>query len=134
MARKYVTCPQGHLNDRTGGRRKCSFPGCGATLPKRRVPKHAETLRDDSYAKYVQVNEQIHGAGEDCGVCGKPPKFERRHDRDHDHVTGAPRGLACPGNQGCNALMPRWLTADRAQAIADYLRRVESFYTVTVDG
>jgi Recombination endonuclease VII len=126
VARLYVTCPKcSHRSDRAGGRRKCQ--GCGAPLPKRRVPKHARTLRDDSYAAFVQVNELIHGAGEDCGVCGKPRKFERRHDRDHDHVTGLPRGLACPGNQGCNALMPRWLTAERARAIAEYLERVEAF-------
>jgi hypothetical protein len=61
-------------------------------------------------------------------VCGKPRSQERHHDRDHDHTTGLPRGLACPGNQGCNALMPRWLTAARARAIADYLERVEAYY------
>ena len=45
-------------------------------------------------------------------------------DRDHDHVTGLPRGLACPGNQGCNALMPKQLTLERALAIVAYLQRV----------
>ena len=46
-------------------------------------------------------------------------------DRDHDHVTGKPRGLACPGNQGCNALMPRQLDLARARLIVAYLERVE---------
>jgi hypothetical protein len=78
---------------------------------------------------YVQTSKEIHGVSdESCCICGKPRSQARRHDRDHDHVTGKPRGLACPGNKGCNALMPRWMTADRAQAIADYLRRVKSHY------
>jgi len=145
MAKKYVLCRQcGTRNDRAGGRRKCS---CGAALPKRRVPKHAETLRDDSYAVYCKANEDIHGvADESCGVCGKPRSQERRHDRDHDHKTGKPRGLACGGNQGCNVLMLPWITAATARGIWDakqfhsepdaerwaliaaYLVRVEIFY------
>jgi hypothetical protein len=89
-------------------------------------------LRDESYETFDAVNQTIHGAEPGaCGVCGRPPKFERQHDRDHDHTTGNPRGLACPGNQGCNALMPRGLTAERAQAIADYLRRVEDHYAAS---
>lgn len=108
--------------------RKCAI--CGrASKPARRVPAHARTLRDDSYTTYVEVNAAIHGVSdESCGVCGKPRGQGRRHDRDHDHLTGKPRGLACGGNQGCNALMPRWLTLDRARAIVAYLERVEVFY------
>ncbi len=67
-------------------------------------------------------------------------------DRDHDHRTGLPRGLACGGNQGCNVLMLPWVTAstasaiaaaktfasepdaERWKAIARYLKRVERFY------
>jgi hypothetical protein len=48
-------------------------------------------------------------------------------DRDHDHLTGLPRGLACPGNQGCNALMPSQLTLERARLIVGYLERVEAY-------
>jgi hypothetical protein len=128
MTRLYVTCPKcSHRNERAGGRTKCQ--GCASTLPKRRVPKHARTLRDDSYAVYLKASAEIHGhTDESCDVCGKPRSQERHHDRDHDHTTGLPRGLACPGNQGCNALMPRWLTAARARAIADYLERVDAYY------
>ena len=109
-----------------GGRKKCS--ACGKAAPKARVPKHAQTLRDDSYEVYKAVNETIHGVtDESCGVCGKPRSQERRHDRDHDHKTGKPRGLACGGNQGCNASMPHWMTAERARLIANYLERVEEF-------
>ena len=127
MSRKYVTCPNGHRNDRSGGRRKCTT--CASPLPKVRRPKHAEVLRGDSYPLFVKAAQEIHGVtDESCCVCGKPRSQERHHDRDHDHVSGKPRGLACAGNQGCNALMPRWLTAARARAIADYLERVEVFY------
>jgi len=90
------------------------------------VPKHARTLRDDSYDVYKKVNETIHGVSdESCGVCGKPRSQERRHDRDHDHRTGKPRGLAC---HICNRVMVRELTLERAQAIVDYLQRVQDHY------
>ena len=50
----------------------------------------------------------------------------------HDHLTGLPRGLACPGNQGCNALMPSQLTLERARLIVSYLERVENYYRESV--
>ena len=106
---------------------------CDGRRPKRRVPKHARTLRDDPYAVYEAVNLELHGPAfggewtpDCCGVCGKPPSTSRHMDRDHDHITGLPRGLACPGNQGCNALMPKQLTLERARAIVAYLERVEA--------
>ena len=132
MARRYWTCPKG-----CGGRWerslvKCRTEGCTGRRPKRRVPAHARTLRDDAYAVYEAVNAELHGPAFDgewtpdcCGVCGKPPSSERHMDRDHDHLTGLPRGLACPGNSGCNALMPRQLTLARARLIVAYLERVE---------
>ena len=137
MARRYVMCPVCTFrNTREGGRRYCV--NCDAKLPKRRVPVHARTLRDDPYAVYAAVNAELHGPAfggewtEDCcGVCGKPPATSRHMDRDHDHVTGRPRGLACPGNQGCNALMPRQLTLARARLIVGYLERVEAAERVT---
>lgn len=99
------------------------------------MPVHARTLRDDPYPTYERINGEIHAAAFDgewtpdsCGVCGKPPSTARHNDRDHDHTTGNPRGLACPGNQGCNALMPRQLTLERARLIVAYLERVEAFY------
>jgi hypothetical protein len=99
--------------------------------PKRRVPKHAHTLRDDPYELYVAVARDVHGVTDEaCCVCGKPRSQERRHDRDHDHVTGQPRGLACGGNSGCNALMPHHLTLERARLIVAYLERVEAHYAV----
>ncbi len=131
MAR-YWTCPCGTRNDRI--KQKCANVDCRRSRPKARVPKHARTLRDDPYRVYRDVNEQIHGHAfggdwqpDDCGVCGKHSSITRHNDRDHDHETGLPRGLACPGNQGCNALMPRQLTLERAELIVAYLRRVAAF-------
>ncbi len=121
---RYWTCPCGQRWPRT--KQLCT---CGKRRPKRRVPVHARTLRDDSYTVYEQIARDVHGVtDESCCVCGKPRSQERRHDRDHDHVTGLPRGLACAGNSGCNALMPRQLTLPRARLIVAYLERVEAHY------
>jgi hypothetical protein len=110
-------------------------------------------LRDDSYAVYVQFARDVHGVtDESCCVCGKPRTQDRHHDRDHDHRTGQPRGLACGGNQGCNVLMLPWITAATARGIAaakfeadepdamrwsmiaDYLERVELHYAREASG
>src|SRR5437868_5344303 len=122
---KYVSCPKcAHRNDRAGGRRKCV--GCGSALPKRRVPKHDETLRDDNYAEYVRLSLAIHGGDpEACGVCGKPRGESRRHDRDHDHRSGKGRGLACVR---CNRELLRNSVLQEARAVVAYLERVEVFY------
>ncbi len=130
------TCPCGTRNERV--KQKCANAACRRARPKKRVPAHARTLRDDPYTVYEATNGEIHGEGHPgewtadcCGVCGKPPATTRHMDRDHDHLTGKPRGLACPGNTGCNALMPRQLTLARARLIVAYLERVEAFYGVT---
>jgi hypothetical protein len=146
MPRKYVLCPNGHRNDRAGGRRKCAETDCRAPLRKLPQRKHKLILRE-GYAPFVTANEQIHGVtDESCGVCGKPRPQESHWDRDHDHRTGHARGLACSGNQGCNILMVPWVTAatargiyeakrvagepdaERWRLIAAYLDRVERFY------
>jgi hypothetical protein len=121
-------------------KQKCTNVYCDRRRPKKRVPVHARTLRDDPYPTYEAINGLIHGKAHDepwtydcCGVCGKPASTARHNDRDHDHLTGNPRGLACPGNRGCNALMPSWMTAERAELIAAYLHRVEEFYSERVE-
>jgi hypothetical protein len=142
---RYWTCRKcGTRNARTaqrcGGTIKTMIgtPGLYATRcverrPKRRVPKHAVTLRDDSYETYLEASRAIHGVtDESCCVCGKPRSQERRHDRDHGHLRGSesfakPRGVVCVP---CNRLMPRELTAARARLLAAYLERVEGWYAV----
>ncbi len=154
---KYWTCPScATRNERI--KRKCAGENCSRSRPKKRVAKHATTLRDDSYPVFEALNELVHGpafpgdwARDHCGVCGKPPSQERHHDRDHGHLRGSltygkPRGLACGGNSGCNILMLPWVTAETAQgiaqakleageadaerwvAIAAYLRRCDAHY------
>jgi hypothetical protein len=121
MAKKYVHCRQagcGHRNDRTGGRRNCV--ACGHPLPKKPVRRHALVLSTITYSHWAAISQEIHGGDLDaCGVCGRPPTFGRKHDRDHDHTTGLPRGLACGGDFGCNVMMPRKLTAPLARQLAD---------------
>lgn len=95
------------------------------------MPAHAVTLRDHGYDFYRQVNEEIHGAGDNCGVCGAPPKDTRNLQREHDHVTGKPRGLAC---WRCNRLMPKQFDLEHARLIVAYLERVEAHYAATEQG
>lgn len=121
MPRSYWSCPCGQRNERI--KQKCA---CGRKRPKRRVPKHARTLRDDSYAVYARVAAEAHGVtDESCCVCGRLRHESMHHHRDHDHVTGMPRGIVC---FQCNKLMPRLLTVERARLIVAYLERVEAHY------
>ena len=130
MAAKYVTCPAGHRNDRVGGRRKCA--DCGLPLRKRRVPKHAATLRDDSYAVYAKVNADIHGiTDESCACCGRP-RLDNHHERDHGHKReelsfGKPRGLLC---HYCNKYVLANRTLVELRAATAYLERVEAHYSL----
>jgi hypothetical protein len=122
VAASYWSCTCGNRWPRT--RQKCD--SCGKRRPKRRVPKHAATLRDQTWDHYNVVNAEIHGVTDgSCAVCGRPEHESMHHHREHDHVTGLPRGLAC---FQCNGLMPRLLTLERARLIVAYLERVESFY------
>jgi hypothetical protein len=98
---------------------------CGGLRPKKRVVAHKKASRDVTYEQYLKLNEEIHGVGEVCAVCGRERSQHRKLDRDHDHTTGEPRGLTCVGD---NILMPPKMTAAKAQQIADYLQRVEDHY------
>jgi hypothetical protein len=123
--RRSWLCPKcSHRNEATRSRK------CGNCLemsrPKKRVPKHAETLRDDSYDVYALLSQTIHGGdNEACGVCQRPKPETRRHDRDHDHRTGRPRGLACVR---CNRELLRHSTLEEARAVVAYLEREQAYY------
>jgi recombination endonuclease VII len=139
--RRYWTCQKcGTRNERTWV--KCrgevsavigsmGTEACTARRPKPKVPRHAEVLRDNSYQHFRDVNELIHGQGDNCGVCGTPPKDNRNLQREHDHVTGQARGLAC---WRCNRLMPKQFGLTEARAIVAYLERVEAHYAKEEQG
>ena len=140
-------CPAcGHVNESRNVKR-CR--GCGGDTKRRRPLRQTDAaLRETEYGDFAVLSVLIHG-GEPhaCGCCGKPRGETRRHDRDHDHRTGNPRGLACGGNSGCNMLMLPWVTAKVAAVVsleyhdrgdmkesarwfrvANYLRRAEDFH------
>jgi hypothetical protein len=52
-----------------------------------------------------------------CAICGRPPKTRRLHV-DHDHRTGAVRGLLC---HRCNRNLPTWVTLDWLHVAGVYL-------------
>jgi len=109
---------------------------CARKKPPRRRPKHEAAL-DNDYELFRDFNAKVHGPAhgpdwdpDDCGCCGKKPSDHRKHDRDHghrqsEHSYGRMRGLACPGDSGCNMLM-KGLTAERARLIANYMARAEA--------
>jgi hypothetical protein len=95
--------------------RKCR--ACLAPFPKRRKPAHTSALK---LAR--EVYELING-GPHCGICGatQKPGGKNLH-RDHDHVTGRPRGILC---WPCNSLMRRRVTIVWLRAALAYLENAE---------
>lgn len=55
--------------------------------------------------------------GGHCAICPSTPKTRRLHV-DHDHATGAVRGLLC---HRCNRALPTWVTPEWLVAAARYL-------------
>ena len=105
---------------------KCRGPECQGRRPRKPQRKHAATLRGDTYLTlYVPAAREIHGVTDEscCNwACAKQRTQERHHDRDHDHETGNPRGLLCGGDNGCNVLLAKWVTAATARGIAEAKR------------
>jgi hypothetical protein len=85
---------------------------CGRKQPKRR-PSHRQVLKEVPYERWVEFY------GERCGICGAGPGTRRLH-RDHDHKTGAARGILC---FRCNTALPNRVDAEWLRAAADYLDR-----------
>lgn len=96
-------------------KRKCE--ACGKERPARKRPAHMAAL-DLPYEFYVEIN-----GGEHCGICGCGPKDGRRLNRDHDHVTGEPRGLLCWLD---NKFLRRGMTIDWMRRAIAYLERAEA--------
>lgn len=63
----------------------------------------------------------LEAQGGGCAICGNPPKSRRLHV-DHDHKTGAVRGLLC---HRCNRGLPTWVTERWLYKAAAYLARAE---------
>ena len=122
--RRYWTCSRCHQRwERTYTR--CQTSECAGRKPKARVPKHAETLRDDSYDHYKEVAAVLHGVtDESCCVCGRARAQHRRHDRDHDHNTGRPRGLLCVRH---NQMLDSRTSPDELRGLAQYLERAARY-------
>ncbi len=69
--------------------------------------------RKPTRAKGLGVTDSEYAAmldrqGGGCAICGTTPKT-RRLNVDHDHRTGAVRGLLC---HRCNRALPNWMGAD----------------------
>lgn len=78
-------------------------------MARKRRP--SELLAPGEYEKLAEQR------GEVCWLCGAGPKSRRLHI-DHDHRTGAIRGLLC---FRCNNALPAWLDCDWLVRAIDYL-------------
>lgn len=123
---KYWSCPNTKCGYRNESRkRKCVQ--CGRA--KRKSRAQARVTPQDDYAVYVQVAREAHGVtDESCCVCGRPRAQGKRHDREHDHRTGLPRGLAC---YRCNKELLRHADLESARLVVAYLERVEAYRNAT---
>lgn len=111
------TCPRQSAGQKCGQlnyarKRKCAK--CGKPRPRRKRAAHLSAL-DLPYEVFVEVN-----GGEFCGICGAKPTATRRLDRDHDHISGAVRGVLCHRhNRGLD-----WFKGiDELKAAIAYLER-----------
>ncbi len=95
-------------------RRKQRCTTCGGPRPKPRQPAHRAILAEMPYEEWVAR------FGERCGICGAEPSASRRLDRDHDHRTGAARGLLC---HLCNRALGNRIDAEWCRRAAAYLER-----------
>src|SRR5690349_7704917 len=85
-------CKCGHRNIARTSSRRCE--ACGENTKP--APRTTKAKPVDSYEVYELLSVTIHGgdAGA-CGCCGRSKPETYRHDREHDHKTGKPRGLGC---------------------------------------
>lgn len=63
---------------------------------------HSSTL-EKTYGITAEDYERLLAfQGGACAICGRKPSGTKRLAVDHDHQTGAVRGLLCAGDNGCN--------------------------------
>jgi hypothetical protein len=127
MAERTWTCTRQAAGERCrhqNPRRRQYCEKCGKKRPAsvgQSKADHRVALRRgahdgaESYAAYVDRN-----GGEHCAICGAPPPDGRRLMRDHDHATGAPRGLLC---FRCNRQLRTWQTVTWMRRAIAYLER-----------
>jgi hypothetical protein len=108
---------------------KCRCERCREKWAEYTRLQRADKARAKRYStKYDlsldQYFEMVLRQGNRCGVCRRPQEnFERDFFVDHDHQTGAVRGLLCPG---CNAGLG--LLGDSADGVMnalEYLRQYQ---------
>lgn len=81
-------------------------------MPRKRRP--SELMMSDEY------DALLRSQGGTCAICGNKPKpGGRRFAVDHDHKTGAIRGLLC---FRCNRILPHYADADWLARAAEYVR------------
>jgi hypothetical protein len=80
-----------------------------------RKPRRAKALGVDDVTYFALLDAQ----GGECAIetCHNKPKTRRLHV-DHNHRTGAVRGLLC---HRCNRGLPTWATAAWLRAAAEYV-------------
>jgi hypothetical protein len=71
--------------------------------------------------------EMLERQGGHCALCLATPKTRRLHV-DHDHKTGAVRGLLC---HRCNRALPEWVDRDWLFRTITYL---DDSYVASVNG
>lgn len=112
-----MTCICGCEQPLTGRQKKYATPECG-----RRMTRATWVMRvyGITLADYDAI--LAHQGGR-CGICRRLPRDGETFHVDHEHAsgqTGPVRGILCPY---CNTrLVGRLKSAERAQALADYLR------------
>jgi hypothetical protein len=90
---------------------------CASRASHRAMVRKTYGLEDGEYEALLEAQ------GHRCAICGRRAG-KVRFAVDHDHSTGRPRGLLCPGSEhGCNKGLGFFNDdADLLQRAADYLR------------
>lgn len=63
---------------------------------------HAKTLEKTYGIDTAEYDRLLAVQGGKCAICGRKPTGRMRLAVDHDHKTGAVRGLLCSGDPSCN--------------------------------